>query len=124
MQHATFTMPKLSALAEGNVEAWQNGTAPTEVFHLKKTGPGTEGDPAGILDLNQVLQYGLSDGFPEFVAQLAELNELLHGKAIADASVYVSCGNTDGGSSLGMSLIIGVSKVFQLFVEPVSDLNK
>jgi len=96
MQHATFTMPSLEALSSGDVAGWQNGTAATETIHLKKTGPGTENDPEGILDLNQVLQYGLSNGFPGFIQQLQELNELVHGKSIADASVYISCGNTDG----------------------------
>ncbi len=135
MQHSTFTIPTLSALSSGDVAAWQNGTAETETFHLKKTGPGTENDPAGILDLNQVLQYGLSNGFPVFIQQLAELNELVHGKATADASVYISCGNTDG-EHLGRwqrprnrlteltdnsNLLIGVSKVFQLLVEPDVD---
>jgi aromatic amino acid aminotransferase I len=124
MQHATFTMPSLSAL-DGDVESWQTGQAPTELIHLKKTGPGTENDEEGILDLNQVLQYGLSNGFPQFVSQLTELNELVHGKTIADASVYVSCGNTDGKWAwLGPGIVLiqytGVSKVFQLFVEPVS----
>ncbi|GFZ49099.1 hypothetical protein JCM24511_06849 [Saitozyma sp. JCM 24511] len=105
-------MPSLSSL-DGDVESWQTGEAQTELIHLKKTGPGTENDEEGILDLNQVLQYGLSNGFPQFVSQLTELNELVHGKTIADASVYVSCGNTDGKSAwLGWDI---------LFVEPDVD---
>ena len=96
MQHATFTLPTLEAIATGDVQSWVDGTAATEQIHLKKTGQGTEDDEGGILDLNDVLQYGLANGFSEFIGQLSELNELLHGKTISDASVYITCGNTDG----------------------------
>lgn len=96
MQHATFTLPTLEAIATGDVQSWVDGTAATEQIHLKKTGKGTEDDEGGILDLNDVLQYGLANGFSEFIGQLSELNELLHGKTISDASVYITCGNTDG----------------------------
>ncbi|KAL7424089.1 hypothetical protein Q5752_001674 [Cryptotrichosporon argae] len=109
MQHATFTLPSLSALT-GDVAAWQAGETETSKIHLKKTGPGTEGDPAGLLDLNDVLQYGLSNGYPVLLRQLSELNTLVHGRATADAAVYISLGNTDG-----------VSKVWTLFVEPDVD---
>ncbi|ORY25323.1 pyridoxal phosphate-dependent transferase [Naematelia encephala] len=109
MQHATFTLPTFQSL-DGDVTAWRTGKAPTEILHLKKTGPGTEEDEEGILDLNQVLQYGLSNGFSTLVDGLAELNELIHGKSIADASLYISCGNTDG-----------VSKTWKLLVEPDVD---
>ncbi|KAK6906722.1 hypothetical protein I203_100709 [Kwoniella mangroviensis CBS 8507] len=109
MSHATFTLPKLSTL-NGDVQDWQQGEAVTEEIHLKKTGQGTENDEGGILDLNDILQYGLSNGFPELVHQLEELNELLHGKTISDSSIYITLGNTDG-----------VSKVFQLLVEPDVD---
>nr|XP_018259932.1 uncharacterized protein I303_08004 [Kwoniella dejecticola CBS 10117]OBR82090.1 hypothetical protein I303_08004 [Kwoniella dejecticola CBS 10117] len=109
MSHATFTLPKLSTL-NGDVQDWQIGQAVTEEIHLKKTGPGTEADEGGILDLNDILQYGLSNGYPELIRQLEELNELLHGKTISDQSIYISLGNTDG-----------VSKVFQLLVEPDVD---
>ncbi|WWC88356.1 uncharacterized protein L201_003266 [Kwoniella dendrophila CBS 6074] len=70
----------------------------------------TEDDEGGILDLNEILQYGLSNGYPELIRQLEELNLHLHGKTISDSSVYVTLGNTDG-----------VSKVFQLLVEPDID---
>lgn len=106
LQHATFTMPDLASLT-GDVSAWQNGEASTDTIHLKKTGPGTENDPEGLLDLNEVLQYGLSNGFSELTEKLQELNDLTHGRAHADHAVYVSLGNTDG-----------VSKTFSLFVEP------
>nr|XP_019051283.1 hypothetical protein I302_01732 [Kwoniella bestiolae CBS 10118]OCF30213.1 hypothetical protein I302_01732 [Kwoniella bestiolae CBS 10118] len=109
MSHATFTLPKLSTL-NGDVQDWQQGEAVTEEIHLKKTGPGTESDEGGILDLNDILQYGLSNGYPELIDQLEELNELLHGKTISDSSIYITLGNTDG-----------VSKVFQLLVEPDVD---
>ncbi|WVR08403.1 hypothetical protein IAU60_005458 [Kwoniella sp. DSM 27419] len=109
MSHATYTLPKLETL-NGDVSDWQDGTAPTELIHLKKTGPGTENDHGGILDLNTILQYGLSNGYPELIKQLEELNYLLHGKAISDASIYVTLGNTDG-----------VSKAFQLLIEPDVD---
>ena len=110
MSHATFTMPTLASIAGGSVDDWKAGTAACETFHLKKTGPGTEDDVAGIYDLNEILQYGLSNGFPKFMNSLLELNEAIHGRTIVDASVYITCGNTDG-----------VSKVFQLFVEPGVD---
>ncbi|WVF68081.1 hypothetical protein IAT40_002844 [Kwoniella sp. CBS 6097] len=109
MSHATFTLPKLETL-NGDVGDWQEGVAPTELVHLKKTGPGTENDEGGILDLNDILQYGLSNGYPALVKQLEELNYLLHGKVISDSSVYVTLGNTDG-----------VAKAFQLLVEPDVD---
>ncbi|WRT70459.1 uncharacterized protein IL334_007457 [Kwoniella shivajii] len=109
MSHATFTLPRLSTL-NGEVSDWQEGQAVTELAHLKKTGPGTEKDEGGILDLRDILQYGLSNGYPELVHQLEELNTLLHGKTISDSSIYISLGNTDG-----------VSKVFQLLVEPDVD---
>lgn len=96
MQHATFTLPTLESISTGSVKDWVEGTAATDFIHLKKTGPGTEGDEGGVLDLNDVLQYGLANGFSEFADQLQELNELLHGRTISDASVYISCGNTDG----------------------------
>lgn len=97
MQHATFTLPTLQSISSGSVSDWVSGIALTETIHLRKTGPGTENDQGGILDLNDVLQYGLANGFSEFAEQLQELNELLHGRRkIADASVYISCGNTDG----------------------------
>ncbi|WVQ95770.1 hypothetical protein IAU59_002869 [Kwoniella sp. CBS 9459] len=109
MSHATFTLPKLETL-NGDVGDWQQGVAPTELVHLKKTGPGTENDEGGILDLNDILQYGLSNGYPALVKQLEELNDLLHGKATSDQSIYVTLGNTDG-----------VAKAFQLLVEPDVD---
>jgi aromatic amino acid aminotransferase I len=89
------------------VSSWKNGDASTEVAHLKKSGPGTENAPSGVLDLNVILQYGLSNGFPELADKFQELNELLHGRANTDQGVYLSLGNTDG-----------VSKTFSLFVEP------
>ncbi|OCF33567.1 hypothetical protein I316_04639 [Kwoniella heveanensis BCC8398] len=109
MSHATFTLPKLETL-NGDVGEWQQGIASTELVHLKKTGPGTEDDEGGILDLNDILQYGLSNGYPALVKQLEELNVLLHGKATSDSSIYVTLGNTDG-----------VAKAFQLLVEPDVD---
>jgi len=109
MQHASFTLPTLESLESGDIANWIDGTSSTTQIHLKKTGPGTENDQGGILDLNQILQYGMSNGFTQLIQQLQELNALLHGKTIADASIYVSLGNTDG-----------VSKVWQLFVEEVS----
>jgi aromatic amino acid aminotransferase I len=105
MQHAEFTLPAYSALT-GDVTAWREGRAPTSIAHLKKTGPGTENDPAGVLDLNEVLQYGLFVGYPELSKKLVELNNLLHG-SLQNTDVYISLGNTDG-----------VNKVFTLFVEP------
>ncbi|WWD22194.1 hypothetical protein CI109_106685 [Kwoniella shandongensis] len=109
MSHTTFTLPTLQSL-DGDVDDWKEGTAPTEEIHLKKTGPGTELDEGGVLDLSVILQYGLSNGYRELVDKLEEINLLLHGKTISDASVYVTLGNTDG-----------VSKVFQLLVEPDVD---
>ncbi|KAK4689309.1 hypothetical protein P7C73_g797, partial [Tremellales sp. Uapishka_1] len=110
MRHATFTMPTLQSIASGSLEDWKNGTAETEDFHLKKTGPGTEDDPAGICDINEVLQYGLSNGFPRLIELLGELNETIHGRVLKDADLFITCGATDG-----------VSKVFQLFVTPGVD---
>jgi aromatic amino acid aminotransferase I len=105
MEHAQFTLPAYSSLG-GDVTPWTEGRAPTAIAHLKKTGPGTEKDPGGVLDLNTVLQYGLFLGFPELVKKIVKLNELVHGH-IPDHEVYLSLGNTDG-----------VNKVFTLFVEP------
>jgi len=107
MQHAQFTLPAFSSLT-GDVTEWREGKAETETAHLKKTGPGTESDPAGVLDLNDVLQYGLFVGYPELTTKIVELNNLLHDKpAGVDREVYITLGNTDG-----------VNKVFTLFVEP------
>ncbi|RSH87373.1 Aromatic/aminoadipate aminotransferase 1 [Saitozyma podzolica] len=110
LKHATFTMPTIESISSGSLESWKDGTADTEDFHLKKTGPGTEDDPAGVFDLNDVLQYGLSNGFPELIELLEELNECIHGRVLKDAGLFVTCGGTDG-----------ISKVFQLFVEPGID---
>ncbi|KAK8846884.1 hypothetical protein IAR55_005974 [Kwoniella newhampshirensis] len=109
MSHTTFTLPTLQSL-NGNIDDWRAGVAPTEEVHLKKTGPGTEMDEGGVLDLNVILQYGLSNGYKELVEKLEQINLLLHGKTISDASIYVTLGNTDG-----------VSKAFQLLVEPDVD---
>lgn len=106
MQHATFTLPALASLT-GDVASWQQGTAATATAHLKKVGPGTEAAPSGVLDLNVVLQYGLTNGFPGLIDKLERLNELLHGRVHADHAVFLTLGNTDG-----------VSKTFSLFVEP------
>ncbi|KAK4688974.1 hypothetical protein P7C73_g1142, partial [Tremellales sp. Uapishka_1] len=110
MNHATFTSPSLASLSSGNVKSWQEGTSETTLQHLKKTGPGTENDPSGVLDLNVVLQYGLTNGFSVFSDQLREINHLVHGQKYADQSIYISLGNTDG-----------VSKTFKLLVEPDVD---
>jgi aromatic amino acid aminotransferase I len=101
MKHATFTMPTVESISSGSLESWKNGTADTEDFHLKKTGPGTEDDPAGVFDLNDVLQYGLSNGFPRLIELLEELNECIHGRVLKDAGLFVTCGGTDGECSPG-----------------------
>ncbi|WOO77834.1 L-tyrosine:2-oxoglutarate aminotransferase atrD [Vanrija pseudolonga] len=106
LQKAEFRIPSFQSL-DGDVGSWIDGTAETENIHLKKTGPGTENDEDGILDFNLILQYGLTNGYPELHEKLAEYNHLVHGQPTSDQSVYLTLGNTDG-----------VSKVFQLFIEP------
>ncbi len=96
MRHATFTMPTLESISSGSLEKWKNGTTENEEFHFKKTGPGTESDPGGLYDLNEVLQYGLSNGFPKLIELLAELNERVHGRNLKDADLFITCGGTDG----------------------------
>lgn len=110
LQYATFTMPTIKSISNGSLDDWKNGTAEVEDFHFKKTGPGTENVPAGIHDINEILQYGLSNGFPKLIDLVKKLNECLHGKVSEDADIFITCGGTDG-----------ISKVFQLFVEPGVD---
>lgn len=93
-------MPTVKSISSGSLEDWKNGTAETEKFHFKKTGPGTENNPAGIHDINDILQYGLSNGFPKLIELLEELNECIHGRVLKDAELFITCGGTDGGCFL------------------------
>jgi len=99
MQHATFTIPSIQSVSDGDISTWQDGTAQVDTIHLKKTGPGTEDDPAGDYDLNQVLQYSYLNGYPTFIQQLENINRLLHGEPVyTDSKVYITCGSVDGTS--------------------------
>ncbi len=103
-----FTIPSATYLSDADVTGWTQGEADVTTLSLRKDGPGIfSGLPEGILDLDRVLQYGMSAGFAELVKPLEELNHLIHGKPIADGGVYVSLGCTDG-----------VSKTFTMFCEP------
>lgn len=109
MRSCTFTVPSAEYLSSADVTGWTRGEASTTTFSLRKDGPGIfSGLPVGVLDLSCVLQYGQSAGYEVLVKPLAELNQLVHGKTISDASVFLTLGCTDG-----------VSKTFMLFCEPV-----
>ena len=82
-----------------DVAGWVEGTSDTKTFDLHKDGPGLFANgPSGILDLSEVMQYGLSNGFHVLVKQLEELTYLVHGKPYRDLSIYITLGCTDGQS--------------------------
>ncbi len=110
MVSCNFTVPSPEYLSTADVRGWTEGNASTTTFSLRKDGPGIfSGLPEGVLDLDRVLQYGMSTGFDSMMQPLEEVKQLVHGKAISDASVFLTLGCTDG-----------VSKTFLLFCEPVS----
>lgn len=96
MQHATFTMPTAASIASGSLDSWKDGTGDTEDFHLTKSGPGRGSAPKGVYDINEVLQYGLSNGFPQLIESVKQLNELIHGRVSPNTDLVITCGGTDG----------------------------
>ena len=91
MTHATFSIPPLSSL-NGDVTAWVEGAVPTSEVTMSKTGNEST---SGKVDLSQVFQYGMTNGFPQLINALTDLTFALHGKPYEEAKLYLSVGSLD-----------------------------
>lgn len=93
MSKASFSIPPLSSL-NGDMTAWTSGAGITEDIELQKTGSAQ----AGTIDISQIFQYGMTNGFPDLIQSLERITFALHGKPYTDAKVYLGIGSLDSKS--------------------------
>ena len=116
MTKATFSIPSLRTL-DGDLSNWVKGTGETEDIELYKTGDVKK----GTIDISQIFQYGVTNGYPQFIKNLENLTFALHGKPYSDAKVYLSIGSLDSEScQRKMTDRIVLHKCMRMFVLPVS----